>query len=460
MFVVPCRYGNFILPNYKDLIFDSMRKYGEWAQQEIDILSRFIRPGDKVIDAGSFIGTHTRAFSQIVGNEGKIYAFEPIQSSHEILVENVKNSPCANIVTYRVGLGAKTEAGFMLQNKGNLGQTKISKNYDNAMGIAVSIKCLDDFDFSEIDFIKADLEGMEYSMLIGAEKTVSRCQPIMFLEVNNLNESHLILEWVSVRGYMVFGVISEAFNPSNANGTNENIFGKSRECGLLLVPRFQFAALERSINALQLPLIDSLDGLALLLLHKPQYLIEVCGNTATVGALGLEIPTPNATALAEQLGFTERAKTIAEEIAHSNGSEIERLRGQLAATEDAKEIAETLALARYEELSELAQQLGFTEHAKTIAEEIAHSNGSEIVRLQVQLAATENAKEIAETLALARYEELMHLEKQFELSKNLIEKLRFELNRTNEYHAAMYNSIGYKVLKTLRLTKHCSDKDV
>ncbi len=85
----------------------------------------------------------------------------------------------------------------------------------------------------------------------------------------------------------------------------------------------------------------------------------------------------------------------------------------------------------------LTARLEHTEKAKSIAEEFAYERLAEIQRLQTQLTATEAAKDYAETLAIDRLQEL-------EQSQSQLAQLRNQLD-------AIQSSIGYKLLKTIRL---------
>ena len=67
MTVLKARYGDFKIIDTDSVISRSLRLYGEWAQSEIDLLAHFIQEGSVVVDAGAFIGTHTRAFSTFIG---------------------------------------------------------------------------------------------------------------------------------------------------------------------------------------------------------------------------------------------------------------------------------------------------------------------------------------------------------------------------------------------------------
>jgi|GEM_PF-1993309 len=282
MSIITCRYGDFSVPESSDLILNAMRQYGEWGQQEVDLLSQLIHPGDIVIDAGAFIGTHARAFSMMVGPDGAVHAFEPNPASQSLLLENANLSRFANITTYQTALGEISSSGIILptqNNEENLGGTNVAKNSPSFSGIEVTIRPLDDYDFGEVDFIKADLEGMEYSMLLGAKKIISRDRPIIFLEANSLQASYPIISWAHAMDYSVLGVLSDAFNPSNFNGISENMFGNAKECGLLLIHNEKLAEIENMLSGLNTLPIESVDSLALLFLLKPQFYEEVLDKT-------------------------------------------------------------------------------------------------------------------------------------------------------------------------------------
>ena len=94
-----------------------------------------------------------------------------------------------------------------------------------------------------------------------------------------------------------------------------------------------------------------------------------------------------------------------------------------------------------------------TEIAKSVAEEFAFERLTEIHRLQAQLVATETAKAYAETLAIDRLGELQQLQHQLKQTSN-------QLERTNNQLDIIYASIGYKLLKLLKLAPDRRDPNV
>ena len=291
--LVMSRYGDFEIPNEKDLVANSLRLYGEWAQSEIDTLAHFIEEGDAVADVGAFIGTHARAFSTIVGESGKVYAFEPNSSIYLLLEENAKKSPSRNISTLPFALGAiKKEMRIVNKLDSNQGATRLDTCCGTNYQKVVEVKPLDSFGLGAIDFIKADVEGMELAVLVGSDEAINKYKPTIFLEINSLEASSGILEWAQNRHYLTYGLISDAFNPLNFNRVQKNIFGQAKECGLFLIPKDNIGKFLDRIERLKLAEIRTIDDLALLLLHKFQYAYEVLAQSAAASKLGIGYSSP------------------------------------------------------------------------------------------------------------------------------------------------------------------------
>jgi FkbM family methyltransferase len=281
MTTLHCRYGEFSVPDQNDLIFNALREYGEWAQEELDMLSRFVRPGDTVLDIGAFIGTHARAFSQMVGAQGIVHAFEPNERIYRELFKNAQLAPYSNIKTYQVALGARKQTKFLLQGDllGNLGASQVLEDDRDASATVIEQESLENLGLPRIDFIKIDVEGMEYDVVVGGIRAIRQHAPVIFLEANSLQAAGRIIDLAHGMDYVVFGHVSRAFNPENFNRSTTNMFGEARECGLLLIHRNHLGTWQETLSTLQLHTIKTIDDLALLLLHKPQYIHEVLGGT-------------------------------------------------------------------------------------------------------------------------------------------------------------------------------------
>jgi FkbM family methyltransferase len=290
-----CLYGEFEIPdNYKnDLIFKSLEYYGEWAQEEINVLSNFIRQKEIVIDVGAFIGTHSRAFSSMVGENGRVISFEPNQIVLPFLKKNADWSKFKNITVYPFALGKSEEKCFLILENDNMGGSTIKRNCLNKQNsISIEIKSLDKLNIKHVDFLKADVEGMELEILNGANSIINDNKPNIFVESNSLDASAGIVFWAKENNYNMYGILSNAFNAKNYKHNIINIFNNAKECGLLLINKDKMPNYSLMINNLNLPKIETVDDLSLLLLHKPQYFYEVFEKSKAAEKLDLSYCSP------------------------------------------------------------------------------------------------------------------------------------------------------------------------
>ena len=275
--LVRTRYGDMFVHERVDLVSKSLLDYGEWAQNELDAFARFIDPGSVVFDIGAYIGSHSRAFSQITGHSGAVFSFEPHPRSFQILLENIRIGPLSNITAIETALGDFDGIAFLnCAVSENDGASHLSQHpATSAHGYRARVQRLDDLllEFrSKLSFVKIDVEGYEGRVLIGAENIIDKYRPIIYAEANTLTASHSLLGWVNNHDYQAFGLCAKAFNPANLNGATENIFGSALECGLLCIHRDQVARHASSIAALGLLIIRDMDDLAATLCLAPQYI--------------------------------------------------------------------------------------------------------------------------------------------------------------------------------------------
>lgn len=185
----------FYMPNYpkcivQRYIYDEGDFYENWTLNRI---SKQIPENAIILDIGANIGNHSMYWvSQ--SNAKQVYAFEPVKYTFDILQKNVElNHFEDKIKTFNIGLSDRNgNAEISNWNETNLGGTSIKQ----AESGSIPIRKLDDveLDTDRIDFIKIDVEGHEIFMLNGAEKTIKKYKPIIFIETfDNLNEVKNIL---------------------------------------------------------------------------------------------------------------------------------------------------------------------------------------------------------------------------------------------------------------------------
>jgi hypothetical protein len=132
--------GSFYLDKYleKDIIKDVLRNKKIYEAHLFDLLRKFIRPGDKVVDIGAHIGTITLPMSKLVGSNGLVYAFEPQKKIYRELWHNIKLNKLENVRPLRFAIGRKT--GIVEMNppeRGNEGGTSVGFGGDK---VELSVK--------------------------------------------------------------------------------------------------------------------------------------------------------------------------------------------------------------------------------------------------------------------------------------------------------------------------------
>jgi FkbM family methyltransferase len=138
--------------------------------------------GDVVFDLGANIGTESLMLSKIVGDKGKVFAFEPVTFDilrHNIEINNIKNVEIVPAAVSNVPGHTEIEIRDRL-----LGSTIVrgsGRKQQSSLVRVVPVTTIDDFcayhKIQRVDFVKMNVEGAEEAVLLGAMKTVKQSYP-------------------------------------------------------------------------------------------------------------------------------------------------------------------------------------------------------------------------------------------------------------------------------------------
>jgi FkbM family methyltransferase len=156
---------------------------------EMAFLDRFLKPGMKVIDIGANEGCYSVLCGAKVGENGKVWAFEPSPREFAVLKANAEQNPKLNIACFPVAIGNKNGTVKLRIAEGiHAGQNTLgefSYSITELDFAIVSIRRLDDLIFEaktdRIDLIKIDVEGAEGLVLEGARRTLETFRPVVLL---------------------------------------------------------------------------------------------------------------------------------------------------------------------------------------------------------------------------------------------------------------------------------------
>lgn len=201
-FLIPCYYND----NHNKDVIDHIDKYTrEGAYGYIDKDIKFdvsIEKGDIVIDAGAWIGD----FAAYAASKGaEVYAFEPTPSLLPLLKETARLNR-NKITPISEGLSEK-KGKMMFNDNGGAAFGNRFTNNRTKHTIQIPVTTLDSFveeyQLSNIDFIKADIEGDERLLLQGAKKVLREFAPKLAICTYHYPDDPQVLE----------GLIKEA-NPN------------------------------------------------------------------------------------------------------------------------------------------------------------------------------------------------------------------------------------------------------
>lgn len=173
----------FWVDNAKDCVKDTIKSGKIWEPYIINVLKKYIKEGDNVIDVGAHMGTISLAMSNLVGKTGMVHSFEAEIQLFRELYHNIYSNGRTNIIPYLVWLGNKNEEIECAKSchPYNINYSPVSRQT-----IAPWIRhhrTLDSFGFKNIDLMKVDIECTENEFLEGAQETIMSSRPILIIEI-------------------------------------------------------------------------------------------------------------------------------------------------------------------------------------------------------------------------------------------------------------------------------------
>jgi len=162
--------------------------FRENYERELIYLYKLLAPGSTFIDVGANMGIYTLVASRLVGEAGRVIAFEPSAQSFPLLRKNIALNGLTNVLALPEALSHE------------IGRTRLYHGPDpvsNSLGRGLSwdgdaeevaTETLDNVlhrtSLMRVDAIKIDVEGAEELVLRGALKTLTRVRPIIVFEIN------------------------------------------------------------------------------------------------------------------------------------------------------------------------------------------------------------------------------------------------------------------------------------
>lgn len=143
-----------------------------------------------ILDIGANIGQTALNIirnQKAKGIHATVHAFEPYPSTFQKLRRNVTLNETQQVIIHNLGVGAESGTLRMMQHcDTNSGGFRIATADSGEQNIEVPITTVDEFVRSNaltaIDFVKIDVEGYEYHVILGMHEVLNTYQPVLIFE--------------------------------------------------------------------------------------------------------------------------------------------------------------------------------------------------------------------------------------------------------------------------------------
>jgi len=183
--------------NIKRIYYARQIRRGRFRSEEPEWrgLSDLVSPGDWVIDVGANVGQYTLRLSELVKSGGRVFAFEPIPLTFELLTANCALSSYRNVTLFNV---AASDAGDVASmhvpewepgGSLNLAEAHLSVGRGGDGLSCDIVTCrIDALELKHrVSFVKVDAEGHEVQVVQGMMQLIERDHPVLVVEGSRAN---------------------------------------------------------------------------------------------------------------------------------------------------------------------------------------------------------------------------------------------------------------------------------
>ena len=203
-----------------------------YEPNQTEIVKKYVRKGDIVIDIGAHVGYYTLLMAQLVGKNGKVYSFEPDPVNFQLLKKSVEINGFENVVLIQKAVSNITDKVKLFLGDDD---SAINRIYDAKLGdakesIDVDSVTIDEY-FKEndelINFIKLDSEGSEVKIINGMKQFLSRNKKLVmmteffpFLIKKSGDEPNQYLKSLEKSGFSIYNILDKNEKTNKINSEN------------------------------------------------------------------------------------------------------------------------------------------------------------------------------------------------------------------------------------------------
>jgi FkbM family methyltransferase len=182
--------------------------YGNWEPVITQAMISHVKCGMCVFDVGAHLGYYSLLAAKCVGPCGKVVAFEPSAKNFSLLRKNIELNKLTYVRLVNQAVFCRPERVTLSLPLDNESSGNWSINADKGgERIHVQADTIDRFCHrNQImpDFLKIDVEGAEYDVLMGAVESIQRYRPKLLIELHHFDgnlRAHPVPDLLQSWGY-------------------------------------------------------------------------------------------------------------------------------------------------------------------------------------------------------------------------------------------------------------------
>lgn len=223
-----CHEAQMLFSNWAE--FEDFLENHPHEAAEVRFVESVLQPGMKAMDVGANVGVTTMGMSRKIGQQGEVYAFEPVRRYFHMLGRNLSANSLNNVRAFPLAL--TDHVGTVELYDKDLSSGIVSE--EGAPKLEVPCTTIDDFveeqAVDRIDLIAMDCEGSELLVLRGAEKTLRTTGSSLFCEIHHDFLSQLgqsasdIFEYLRQLGFKVSALCDTEMRTADNVGSSQYLF--------------------------------------------------------------------------------------------------------------------------------------------------------------------------------------------------------------------------------------------
>ncbi|WP_109078783.1 FkbM family methyltransferase [Aggregatibacter kilianii] len=211
-----------------DMISEFAKRYGEWSETEVQFLINNLAEDDNVIEVGSNIGMHSVPLAKAIP-QGRLFCFEPQRIIYQQLCCNLNLNSLVNVYAFNSGVGNQNTVietqSTDYNTSWNYGSFSLDKGFStespfhgatkNEMTPIIKLDSqLQIAQLTSLKLLKIDAEGFELKVLKGAQNTIKKLQPLIFIEAH-LHSCNALLSHLRSINYRCYWFVSKRYRTNN-----------------------------------------------------------------------------------------------------------------------------------------------------------------------------------------------------------------------------------------------------